>query len=470
MVARANPALRTSPLAGTLPPGERTKLSVHAWMVIAVGLVAAIASWDAQRESAAALSDFGSDQAALAESAADAIAARAEALPASARTTTALLESIPHIRQPGASVVLITRQASEAWTSQEGTPTTPLDPLSFARNDGWTALSRLEAATLGLPARTAVAGFSTFEVAGELWRIAVVTSAEHERDRERHAQWRLVLSVLGAGGLVLAFGGLALRNQRKELHLARELAVSETQRALEERLVRADKLATLGALAIGVAHEIATPLGVIVGRTEQLLPEPNRPSVLKRNVQVVLEQCDRIDRVIRGLLSLARGDSPVLERVEPSSIATKAAELVAHRFVSAGVTLRVDIAEPLPKIACEPRLLEQALANLLLNARDACERAAGHVDLRVEGDAERVAFIVTDNGKGIANESIERVLEPFFTTKPAGEGSGLGLSIANEIVKHNRGSLTLAPQTASPRGGRAGTRACIEIPAVPKNT
>ncbi len=436
-------------------------------MILAVALIAAVASWDAQNEAAAALSDFGTEQAALAKSAAETIEARVDTSESTTSTLSQIVDAAPRVTQVGTSIILVSAPGSDLWSTQDGRKV-QLPFIASDRHDGWARLSRPEAAGLGLPARTAIAGFATVEIGKQIWRVAVVTSAERERDRERRAQGRLLLSVLLAGGLVLAFGGLALRNQRKELELARELAIAEVQRKLDERLVRADKLATLGALAIGVSHEVATPLGIIVGRTEQIAPGADDVRV-KRNVQVILEQCDRIDKVIRGMLALARGDSPLLERVEASSIALKATELVAHRFVTAAVTLGSDVADDLPRIACEPRLLEQAIANILLNACDACEAGTGHVELRVEGDAARVAFIVTDNGKGIAQESMARVLEPFFTTKRAGEGTGLGLSIANEIVRHNRGTLTIAPRRSSSSSKSTGTRACIEIPAIPRD-
>jgi signal transduction histidine kinase len=128
------------------------------------------------------------------------------------------------------------------------------------------------------------------------------------------------------------------------------------------------------------------------------------------------------------------------------------------------------VAPELPPISCEPRLLEQALVNLLLNACDACLRERGQVDLEVQSDGGRVSFVVTDNGAGIPRDSAARVLEPFFTTKAQGEGTGLGLAIASEIVKHHRGTLTIVAREPSAGVGSAGTSgagtcATIEVPA-----
>ena len=108
--------------------------------------------------------------------------------------------------------------------------------------------------------------------------------------------------------------------------------------------------------------------------------------------------------------------------------------------------LAVTAGPSLPVIACEPRLLEQAVINLLLNACDACD-PGGTVILDVRADAERVAFVVTDDGSGITKDAAARAIEPFFTTKPAGKGTGLGLAIANEIVKNHGGELTIGPRT-----------------------
>src|SRR5450755_826760 len=166
-----------------------------------------------------------------------------------------------------------------------------------------------------------MAGFTRIDAgtAGR-WSVAVVASARRERDREVFAEWRLALSVVVASGLVLVFGGLALRNQRKQMLLSQELAVASVQSERDERLVRADKLATMGALATGIAHEVSTPLGVIVGRAEQLLSRLSGDDRSKRAVEAIAQQAERIGAIIRGFLSLARGDAPHMDHADPRAL------------------------------------------------------------------------------------------------------------------------------------------------------
>ncbi|MET0793672.1 MAG: HAMP domain-containing sensor histidine kinase [Polyangiaceae bacterium] len=240
--------------------------------------------------------------------------------------------------------------------------------------------------------------------------------------------------------------------------LSKELAVAAVQSERDERLVRADKLATMGALATGIAHEVSTPLGVIVGRAEQLLSRANGDDRARRAAQAIVEQAERISGIVRGFLSLARGDSPTTQLVAPRALGEVAVDLVSHRFTKANVGLTTFFGDELPFVACEPRLMEQVLVNLLLNACDASE-ARGHVELRVLAEGQRVAFVVTDDGSGISADAAARILDPFFTTKPVGEGSGLGLAITSELVKHHRGTLSVVA-----RPGHHGTRACVELP------
>jgi signal transduction histidine kinase len=320
-------------------------------------------------------------------------------------------------------------------------------------------LERPEAVALGLPERMAIAGFSTLDAGPHgIWGIAMVATAFRERDRERRAALRTILAILLATALVAAFGGLALRVQREELRLQKDLELAELARIRDERLERLGQAATMLTMASGVAHEIGTPLGVIVGRAEQLLDRASGPGgdeKARRAAQAILDQAQSISEVVRGFLGLARGGAPALQLIPPAKVASSALALVEHRFAHSGVALSASVGEGLPPLQCDPRLLEHALVNLLLNACDACPRG-GQVELSAEAIDGAVSFSVVDDGAGISSADAARVTEPFFTTKPAGQGTGLGLAIVSEIAKSHHGSLSVVP--AKPRGTRASVR------------
>jgi two-component system NtrC family sensor kinase len=470
------PALAATGRSGL--PAARL-LSLGAWMLLALGSVTGFAWWDSRRESEAILRDVAREQSALAAVLAVDLRAHLAALESGGRVIDASV---------GAAALLGTDDGANAPRE----PTVPaelcvfLSPpgeASLLANDGRTLsaassgegfaairealddgaptlrLSRSGAASVGLAPRTAMAGLAHVDGgAFGRWGVVAVESAARPRDREARSFWRLVLAVGFAAVWVLAFGGMALRQQRKELELARELAVAHVERERDEHLGRAERVATMGTFAMGIVHEVATPLGVIVGRAEQLrarIPETDERS--GNAAQAIMRQVDRIQLVTRRFLDMARGGPPSLARTDPADIIRAAAALVEHRFAKAGVSLAVRAPHHAPEIRCDRALLEQAIVNLLLNACDACT-TGGHVELVASVDAERVAFVVIDDGVGITPEDAARATRPFFTTKAAGLGTGLGLAIASEIAKSHRGELTLAPR------GPNGTRACIEIP------
>ena len=170
-----------------------------------------------------------------------------------------------------------------------------------------------------------------------------------------------------------------------------------------------------------------------------------------------MAQIDRIKQVIGGLLGLARGDAPSAERIEPSHVVAEAVGLTEHRFAQSRVRLRQAIEAELPPVLGDARLLEHAVVNLLLNACDA-SAAGGEVTVRARREGDDVEIAVEDAGVGISPADVGRAREPFFTTKPRGEGYGLGLAVAHEIVASHRGTLALAARL--PRG----TRAAIRLP------
>jgi len=479
-------------------------------MLIAIAGVTGLAWWDEQREAEASLHDLESEQSVLAWSAAGTLRARLESIERDAilvgehgpgelgdrvatvvvrgadasRTSSPdplhlilaapiaggrivdvgvrpgdLIDRDQRVARPGELMLLVAPPNETTFHSVDGGVfDSPALRDALDRGASTLRLTRAEAAQIGLPPRTSMAGFARID-GGDLghWGVVAVASAARERDREKRALWRLVLGVLVASGLVLAFGGLALGRQRQRLNLQRELAVSEAQNARDEQLLDAERVATMGTFAMGIAHEVATPLGVIVGRAEQLLANVRDDERVARGAHIILAQADRIQHIIRRFLDMARGGPPSFERADPSNIVRAALGAVQHRFSKANVALTADIPPAMPTIQCDRDMLEQAIVNLLLNACEACAEA-GHVEITARSDAEQIAFVVTDDGAGISLDNAKRATEPFFTTKPRGAGSGLGLAIAAEIVKSHRGELTIASNA-----GR-GTRALIEIP------
>jgi two-component system, NtrC family, sensor kinase len=438
-------------------------------MVTAVVVIAALAFWDKERESEAALADFAREQVTLATSVAAELSSRIARLRADAAAagpdalvpTSDLLEGMSRLESPHEVRILVTSVGDARLLATDGA-TVEAPALRRALAEGRTLLwlTRDEAAELDLPSRRAAAGIARIdEEPGQPRAVIVLGSAERVRDRELRASLRLVLGVTLAAGLVLLFGSVALREQRKELLLERELAIADLQRERDRALTASSRTATMGTLALGIAHELSTPLGIVAGRAEQLRLRTSGDDRAERCVSAILEQTARIERTVRGFLDLARGGKPEMMCVSPARVALGAVELVRHRFDQAGVKLTTDAAEPLPLVRCDVPMLEQALVNLLLNACDACD-GGGTVSVTASAEGDRVVITVLDDGAGITEAAAARATEPFFTTKPAERGSGLGLAIANEIVKLHLGKLSIGP--AAPRG----TRVSLHIPIV----
>jgi signal transduction histidine kinase len=436
--------------------GATRRFGLIGAMALVVALVAGLAYWDAARESARALDELAEAQATLARALVPALRT-----PAGLGDDDARLGRLRGVERPKALAVLLHRAGETVFRMPDG-GRIHSPPLLEAVDHGETSvrIPRDEAGVFGLPPRMAVAGIARVVEAGPGEQVITVASAAHERDRAAWARRRLVLSVLAAAGLVVVFGGVAMRNQRKELLLERELAVTAVRQARDDRLERASRAAVMGTLAMGVAHEISTPLGVIAARAEQLGSRAGADERLTGGAAAILAQTDRIKQVIQGLLGLARGDAPSAERIDPRAVVEQAVGLVEHRFAKAGVGLGREVEPGLPGILGDPRLLEHAVVNLLLNACDA-SRPGDSVTVRARRTAPDVAdveIVVDDEGVGISAADLGRAREPFFTTKARGEGTGLGLAIAHEIVASHRGRLELAPR--SPRG----TEAVIRLP------
>jgi two-component system NtrC family sensor kinase len=407
--------------------------------VLAVTAIGLLAYRDELDRSEAGLADLGAEQL---------DAARAATFALSAGTTPDQARAaLAELARPGAVVVLVAPPGAQLATLDGRPPTTE---LAATATDAVVRILPADAALLGLSERTAMAGVAH----ARGWTVAIAASAEHQRDRDRDGRVRTLLAIALAAAVVSAFAAIAWAKQRSESRLAHRLEIAELERSRDAELERLSRAATMAALGSGVAHELSTPLGVIVGRAEQLIARGGDDRTVKA-AQAIVEQAEYIDRVVRGLLGLARGKPLVLETIATETIVRDTLALVGHRFVRKRVTLTSSVGDGAPAVRCEPLLLKHALINLLLNACDAAPEGST-VELAVTADATGVAFVVTDAGDGIAEADVARAIEPFFTTKPT--GTGLGLAIASEIAKSHRGVLVLVPRR--PRG----TRATITLP------
>ena len=440
---------------------------------LGLGLVLAFGLWDAHHEDVMALRQLMHEHHLLAATLStyidlNADNARVDSLSQNAdksELTTFGRAAIRVERDQGFVVLLMDPVRGQYLTSQGRWVHIPELETARSHGDAGTLLSRDTATLLGLPRRTAVAGLaSVHEKLGHNSAVAVVTSAEAERNRSRREQWRSVLGVALASGLILLAAVGTLRKQKRELDLERQRALHKMERARDAELARANRMATIAALSSGIAHEISTPLGVIAGRMEQLQAALQGQERYERVAATISAQVNRIDQIMRGFLAFARGEAPTLTHRMANEVARNAVKLVQYRFTIADVVLDFHPCsnEQLP-IACEPSLFEQALVDILINALEASSPRQ-HVTLSVHYDQSTVAFVVLDEGTGISESVIARATEPFFTTKSGKGGSGLGLAIAKEILTHHRGEITFDLRQTTEGSMQAGTRVTVQLP------
>ncbi|HEY2743955.1 MAG TPA: ATP-binding protein [Polyangia bacterium] len=317
------------------------------------------------------------------------------------------------------------------------------------------AAARVTAVNPFLADRGARAGASLSEalpgLAGDERAALEALLAEARATRRTQTRQEVALTLDGKTREVDAFA-IALARPLPDADCFLVLHDRTDLKRLERTLVRAEKLATIGTLSAGIAHEVGTPLGIISGRAEQLLtrvPDGEPGEAMKKGLSSILAQVDKVSTTIRQLLDFARARPVTVEAVSPATAVDAATSLLEHRFRQAKVVVATDAPPSLPPLAADPGQLEQVLVNLLMNACDACA-AGGHVTARARRADDGVVLEVADDGSGIAPEHLPSVLDPFFTTKKRGQGTGLGLTIAADIVKNHGGSLAI--ESAPGRG------------------
>jgi two-component sensor histidine kinase len=247
----------------------------------------------------------------------------------------------------------------------------------------------------------------------------------------------------------------------EQLHRTnKDLATSNKQLATtQEALMQSEKLASMGQLAAGIAHEVNNPLGVVLMYSHLLLDENGGNPELKKDLTLITEQADRCKKIVAGLLNFARRNKVLLNPTDIYELAERCCKtIISPENVSIEVKTELD-----DKIIYIDRdQISQVMTNLLSNAIAAMPDG-GQIDISISEKDNTVDIEVADNGGGIPKENLPKIFEPFFTTKPIGEGTGLGLAVTYGIAKMHRGDITVE-SNAEIAKGPTGTKFTVTLP------
>lgn len=205
---------------------------------------------------------------------------------------------------------------------------------------------------------------------------------------------------------------------------------------------RTEKLVALGQLSAGIAHEMNTPLGSILGYARLLMKDKRLDAIQKERLEIIAEQAKRSSAIIKGLLNFARQSNPAIRNIKDAGIndiLTDVLKLLQTEIEKHNIDVLTDFGE-IPAIKVDVRQMEQAILNIILNAIQAIKNN-GKICIKTFTENDSIKIKISDNGPGILEDIKQRIFDPFFTTKPVGEGTGLGLSISAGIISEHGGSI-----------------------------
>ncbi len=229
--------------------------------------------------------------------------------------------------------------------------------------------------------------------------------------------------------------------------------VTEQQRAAE-RAQHTEKMAAIGQLAAGIAHEINNPLGVILCHAELAAGELDDPAQVREDLAVIVKHATACQRIVGDLLQFARSTAGRKLPTAIGELIMETAAMIGRQLKKDGITLRLSLDEKIPDVALDRDRMKQVLLNLVINAVQAMTPAGGTITIASRREDDTIAIQVEDDGPGIDPAILDRIFDPFFSTKAPGEGTGLGLSVSYGIVRDHGGTITAANR---PGGGAVFT-------------
>jgi signal transduction histidine kinase len=289
-----------------------------------------------------------------------------------------------------------------------------------------------------------------------------------------HGRWEQRISISGRDEIALLAREFNLMSEELQRTYANFVKEQGEKIKLERDLRHSERLASVGQLAAGLAHELGTPLNIISGRAEYLSRRDRSAEEIKDNLEVIRSQSDRIASIVRRLLEFARRKEPNLRPIDVPAFLNNIHHMLEYQLQAKHIQVKSDTPQSLPVLQADPDLLQQVFLNLYSNALHALPDG-GHIHIGVEIIEEgnrlplfkngvgHLRIIFEDNGAGIAREHLDRVFDPFFTTKDIGEGTGLGLSVTYGIIKDHGGEIHVESEQGH------FTRFIIDLPTAPFN-
>ncbi|MBW1770635.1 MAG: PAS domain S-box protein [Deltaproteobacteria bacterium] len=233
---------------------------------------------------------------------------------------------------------------------------------------------------------------------------------------------------------------------------------------LESQLVNTEKLASMGTLAAGVAHELNNPLGIMLGFTDLLLEKLDKDSQDYQDLKTVERHSLHCKQVVENLLSFARQGEGEAEYCDINNAIDEIIGVVKHSLEMNDVELHVELSPDVPKVKGDLRQMQQVFLNLINNAA-AAMKGGGALEIETASDSRKVCVTVRDSGHGIKEEYMEKIFDPFFTTKSEGEGTGLGLFVSHGIVTKYEGTITCESRKEDGPHGPRGTTFTVMLRA-----
>ncbi|HVJ48326.1 two-component system sensor histidine kinase AtoS [Desulfitobacterium sp.] len=243
----------------------------------------------------------------------------------------------------------------------------------------------------------------------------------------------------GGGSVLISVSTSLLHNEDKILGAVLVFKDVTERRLFEERVRRVDRLAAVGELAAGVAHEIRNPLAAISGSVQIILDEIAEDNAARNFGSVILKEVSRLNIVIEDLLYFARPSKNIIAQIQPNELISETIELLKPSMKKNLVSLEVSLDPSVQPILVDAGLIKQVIVNLILNAIQALPEQEGKIIVTTQTESKGVKIRIQDTGEGIALENLERIFDPFFTTKE--RGTGLGLAVSSKIIEVHHGFL-----------------------------